>query len=156
MTTFRAGDIVLIEAEIADDYVHDDATVKVVFDGNRYDAKYVKVAKLTMVRPQFEVGDRVEWGDGLEWCGHVLSIANDHLWVDRGGGDFATVWIGKATRLDADPDFDEIEEAPVAVAATESTYVAMQAAMSAADEPDPIPDLEPRVPRFDGESGEVG
>lgn len=149
MTTFRNGDVCTIEVVVTSRFNETQVCVKPV-DG--YQDIYVKPRDLTMLRPKFEVGDRVEWGADLEWCGHILSIAEDHAWISRGGGDYATVWLPNLRRIE--PEIEpEIE--PAAVTATESTYVAMQAAISAAEEAQPIPDLEPRVPRFDGESGEV-
>lgn len=128
MTTFRNGDVCTIEVVVESVY----GTGIRVRHVDSYTDIHVKPKDLTMVRPQFEVGDRVEWkAYEKTWSGHVLSIANDHLWIDNGNGSFSTVWTSKATRLDPDPDFDEIEEAPTA------------------DAPAPIPDLEPRVPRFD-------
>lgn len=147
MTTFRNGDVCTIKV-VVDSVIfeaNDIKCIRVKIDG---DTVYVDPAALTMVRPQFEVGDHVEWGVDLEWCGHILSIAEDHAWISRGGGGYATVWLPNLRRLDPEPK-------PAAVTATESTYVAMQAAISAAEEAQPIPDLEPRVPRFDGESGEA-
>lgn len=135
MTTFRKGDVCTIEVVVESVY----RTGIRVHHVDSYTDIHVKPKDLTMVRPKFEVGDNVLWvtgadGIGSGYRGHVLSIYEDHLWVDLGAGNFATVWTGKATRLDPEPDPE-----PVAVA----------------EDPAPIPDLEPRVPRFDGESGEV-
>ena len=103
MHKFREGDRVSIEAVIASDFVHDGKT-KVRIEP--YHEIYVKVADLTMVKPTFAVGDRVTWSThcGADSAvGDVLSIAQDHLWVDLGAGNYATVWTGKAMRVDPEP-----------------------------------------------------
>jgi len=127
MTTFRKGDVCTIQVAI--DSVIFEANgikcIRVKIDG---EFVYVDPAALKMVRTQFEVGDRVGWKSaGDYYRGEVLAISGEHLWIDRGEGNYATVWTGLATRLDPDPDFDEIADDPSS----------------------PIPDLEPRVPRFD-------
>jgi hypothetical protein len=125
MTTFRNGDLVSVSGQIVGRPLDFDGEMKVRVRIDPYHEIWVPTSIVTMARPKFEVGDRVEWRiSGHEWCGHVLSIANEQLWIDRGDGNYATVWTGLATRLDPDPEPD-------------------------ADQPSPIPDLEPRVPRFD-------
>lgn len=111
MTAFRKGDIVTIEATIESrPFVLDDGRSQVKIKFPPYHDAYVDPAQLTMLRPAFEVGDRVEWSthDGADsWAGHILSIANDHLWVQLDDGSFSTVWASKASRVDpeaADPD----------------------------------------------------
>lgn len=136
MTTFRKGDVCTIEVVVTSRFNETQVCVKPV-DG--YQDIYVKPRDLTMLRPKFEVGDRVEWkSSGDYYRGEVLAISGEHLWIDRSEGNYATVWAEIATRIEPEPDFDEIEDAP-----------------AADEEPQLIPDLEPRVPRFDGESGEV-
>lgn len=146
MTTFRKGDVCTIQVVVESVYGIGIRIRHV----DSYTDIHVKPKDLTMVRPQFEVGDLVEWGSSKTlFCGEILSIAEDHAWISRGDGEYATVWLPNLRRLDPEP---------AAVTATESTYVAMEVAMSATEDPDPIPDLEPRVPRFDGgedRSGEV-
>lgn len=120
MVTFREGDIVIIEATIASKpFAMDNGKVQVKIKFPPYHDAYVDPAQLTMKRPAFEVGDEIAWAVGEEGAGHgyrgrVLSIANDHLWVDMGLGHYATVWTGKASRVEMEPqpDFDEVEEAP--------------------------------------------
>lgn len=125
MDTFRKGDVCTIEVVVESRFNDTNVRVRHV---DSYTDIHVKPKDLTMVRPQFEVGDRVEWKSaGDFYRGEVLAISGEHLWIDRGEGNYATVWTGLATRLDPDPDFDEIADDPSS----------------------PIPDLEPRVPRFD-------
>jgi len=125
MDTFRQGDVCTIEVVVESRFNDTNVRVRHV---DSYTDIHVKPKDLTMVRPQFEVGGRVEWKSaGDFYRGEVLAISGEHLWIDRGEGNYATVWTGLATRLDPEPDFDEIADDPSS----------------------PIPDLEPRVPRFD-------
>ncbi|WP_146119559.1 hypothetical protein [Phyllobacterium phragmitis] len=67
-----------------------------------YSDLYVKTDSARIVRHNIEVGDTVDLrGEILDPCrGVVLSISNDHLWVDLGGGDYGTWWIDKVSRID--------------------------------------------------------
>lgn len=100
MAKFRKGDIATIEVIVTSSF--NDTTVQVKpIDG--YQDIYVKPHELTMERPKFDVGDRVTWEthDGADsWAGAVLSIANDHLWVQLDDGSYSTVWAIKALRID--------------------------------------------------------
>lgn len=103
MGKFRKGDVCTIEV-VVDSNLFGDGDMR-VRQRDTYTDIYVKQSALTMVRPTFEVGDRVAWQEGsVSWAGRVLSIANDHLWVDDGDGNFATVWVAKATRVEAEPE----------------------------------------------------
>jgi len=87
---------------------------------NSYQDIFAKVSDLTMVKPTFDVGDRVTWSsmNGEDcYTGTVLSIAEDHLWVSFGDGGYATVWTGKAMRVEPEPKQPEIIEPPEPVAA---------------------------------------
>jgi hypothetical protein len=115
---FRKGDICTIEVVVdGSPFADNDIRVR---QPDKYGDLYVKQSDLTLVRPAFEVGDEVEWfaveeDAGHGYRGHILSIANDHLWVDMGSGSFGTVWVGKAMRVDRDPEV--VEAAPVEDAA---------------------------------------
>jgi hypothetical protein len=106
---FRKGDVVTIEATIASTpFNMDDGRAKVKIEFPPYCDAYVDPSQLTMARPKFEVGDKVEWtvsseGMGSAFTGHILSIANDHLWVQLDDGSFSTVWASKAMRVDPEP-----------------------------------------------------
>ena len=103
MQKFREGDRVTIEATIATNYVLDDGKIKIRIEP--YHDIFVNQNDLTMSRPDFRVGDRVTWSVGEQsFTGHVLSIHDDHLWIDLGNVDYATVWTGKAMRLDPEPE----------------------------------------------------
>lgn len=122
MTAFRKGDIATIDVIVTSSFNETQVCVKPV-DG--YQDVYLKPHELTMLRPKFDVGDHVTWSthDGADsWIGHILSIANDHLWVQLDDGSFSTVWASKASRVDPeekhDPDFDEIETSEAAAAET--------------------------------------
>jgi hypothetical protein len=109
---FRKGDICTIEVVVESSYNDTNVRVKPV-DG--YQDIHLKPCDLTMVLPQFEVGDPVRWavdsgGVGSVYRGQVLSVANGHLWVDLGGGSFATVMVSKAQRVD-EPEHDAKEPA---------------------------------------------
>lgn len=138
MVTFRKGDLVSVSGQIVGRPIDFDVEMKVRVHIDPYHEIWVPTTIVTMARPNFEVGDRVEWKSaGDYYRGEVLAISGEHLWIDRGEGNYATVWTGLATRLDPEPE-------PKHVAADE--------------DPEPIPDLEPRIPRFDdgqGRSGEV-
>jgi hypothetical protein len=123
MVTFRKGDLVSVSGQIVGRPLDFDGEMKVSVHIDPYHEIWVPTSVVTMARPKFEVGDCVSWLNGAH-RGRVLSIANEHLWIDRGEGNYATVWTGLATRLDPETE-------------------------PAADAPTPIPDLEPRVPRFD-------
>lgn len=113
---FRKGDIATIDVVVTSSFNETQVCVKPV-DG--YQDVYLKPRELTMLRPKFEVGDRVTWSthDGADsWAGHILSIANDHLWVQLDDSSFSTVWASKASRVDpqaADPDPVEPPPAPL-------------------------------------------
>ena len=115
MTKFRKGDVVTIEATIASTpFNMDDGKAKVKIEFPPFHDAYVDPADLTMVRPSFDIGDKVTWSgiDGADsFSGHVLSIAQDHLWVDLGDGVYSTVWSGKAMRVDPEPAPAEAEAA---------------------------------------------
>lgn len=117
MTKFRKGDICTIEV-VVDSNPFGDNDVRVRQPGG-YSDIYTKTAQLTMLRPSFEIGDKVTWssGDGSKsYTGHILSIAEDHLWVSLGDGVYSTVWAGNAMRVDAEPE-PAVEPAPVEEAA---------------------------------------
>jgi hypothetical protein len=116
MPAFRKGDVVTIEATIASTpFTMDDGKAKVKIEFPPFHDAYVDPADLTLVRPSFEIGDWVAWIIACEdYAGRVLSIANDHLWVDLGEGCFATVWAGKATRADPKPSPEVAEPPPCA------------------------------------------
>jgi len=110
MTKFRKGDIVTIEATIASTpFNMDDGKAKVKIEFPPFHDAYVDPADLTMLRPKIEIGDVVRLplsegpADGKSRIGTVLSIASDHVWVDIGGGDFATWWLAKVQRVDPEP-----------------------------------------------------
>lgn len=113
---FRKGDIATIDVIVTSSFNETQVCVKPV-DG--YQDVYLKPHELTMRRPKFEVGDYVTWSthDGADsWTGRILSIANDHLWVQLDDGSFSTVWAGKAMRVDStavDPGPVEPPPAPL-------------------------------------------
>lgn len=103
---FRKGDIVTIQAEVAEDGFRD-GEIRVIPDGmwSGSTYHYAKVDKLTLVKPKFEVGDEVAWRvAGLGYRGHILSIHGDHAWVDCGHGEFSTVWVDMLTRVEPESD----------------------------------------------------
>lgn len=103
MPKFRKGDRITIEATVAADYVLDSGKIKIEIEP--YHDFFVHQDNITMLRPEFKVGDHIVWPDGDEsYAGHVLSIANDHLWVDMGAGNYATVWADNAMRVDPEPE----------------------------------------------------
>ncbi|WP_441931563.1 hypothetical protein [Mesorhizobium sp. 2RAF21] len=106
-----------IEGVVASNYVLDGGTIKITV--SPYHEIFVKKVDLTMVRPAFEVDDQVTWSthDGADsWTGRVLSISNDHLWVNLDDGSFSTVWVGHTMRVDPAPE-PAVEPAPVEEAA---------------------------------------
>jgi len=108
MTKFRKGDLCTIQVVIAS-HPHGDNDVRVE-QPNTYGDLYVKQADLTIIKHNFAVGDSVTWSVGdSSHTGHVLSLHGDHLWVDLGNAEYATVWAGKAMRLD--PETEETAEA---------------------------------------------
>jgi len=122
MSKFRKGDIVTVEATIDRDVFSsgERPCIKIIIAP--YHDVYVDPATLTMKRPIFEIGDVVTWKvDGLVYRGHVLSIHGNHVWVDRGDGEFATVWVDKLTRVEPEPDtVADVEEAPPAAPEAEA------------------------------------
>lgn len=103
MTKFRKGDLCTIQV-IVDGAPFSGTDVR-VRQPNSYGDMFVKLADLTMVRPDFKVGDCITWSVGEKpFTGHVLSLHGDHLWVDLGNAEYATVWAGSAMRLDPEPD----------------------------------------------------
>lgn len=103
MPKFRKGDRVTIEATVATDYVLDDGKIKVHVEP--YHDLFVNQNDMTMLRPDFKIGDRVTWSVGEKpFTGHVLSLHGDHLGVDLGNAEYATVWAGSAMRLNPEPE----------------------------------------------------
>lgn len=98
----RKGDVVSVNGVVLSDPNDFNGTMKVRVKVEPYHDIYVLAAHVNMVRPEFQEGDKVQWGENdLEepFSGQVLAIANDHLWVDRGDGNFSTVWINEASRV---------------------------------------------------------
>jgi hypothetical protein len=99
MGKFRKGDRVTVEAIIASEHVLDRGSIRVEFGDHMGDA-FVNVASLTMKQPVIKVDDLItcfEQGTGVAT---VLAVANEHAWVDLGGGNFATWWLPKVERVD--------------------------------------------------------
>lgn len=115
----REGDVVSVNGVVLSAPFDFDGTSKVKIRVEPYHDIFVIASDVTVVRPDFRVGDRVTWSthDGADsWAGHILSIANDHLWVQLDDGSFSTVWASKASRVDpkaVDPDPVEPPPAPL-------------------------------------------
>jgi hypothetical protein len=102
-TKFRKGDTVSMTLVVESFFGTGDVRLR---QPGEYTDIYAKARDLEMVKPAFDIGDRVTWCnyDGTDtYVGDVLFVAEDHLWVSRGNGEYATVWTGKAMRVDAEP-----------------------------------------------------
>ena len=111
MPKFRKGDIVSVKFVVESVFGVSDLRLR---QADRYADTYAKESEVEMVLPHFETGDRVTWTtEAGRWSGSLLSVSNGHAWVDRGYGAYATVVLDKLSRLDPDPDFDEVEDLPV-------------------------------------------
>jgi len=107
MTTFRKGDVVSLNLIVESHFNDCDVRLR---QPNSYTDIFAKAIDLTVVKHEFRVGDRVEWAthDGADsWFGYVLSISNDHLWVQLDDGSYSTVWSGKASRIDPKPSHQD-------------------------------------------------
>jgi hypothetical protein len=103
--TYRKGDEVHVKGVVkVEPFLSQDKMMAVVRI-EPFNDIYVLVDHVDMVRPDFQVGDTVKWPvktvDGsVEYTGGVLAIASEHLWVALGDGNFATVWVENASRVD--------------------------------------------------------
>jgi hypothetical protein len=90
VTKFRKGDVLLLKVTVKHDTNAEDGEITVMqVDG--YAPIYAKVADTELVHQFIEIGDRVLWtGRSDEDFGTVLAVANDHAWIDLGGGDYCT------------------------------------------------------------------
>lgn len=112
MTTFRIGDKVTVKAVVVSDLLDFDGTAKIKVAVEPYHDIFVPASEIEMVRPDFRKGDMVDWTVGTTiFRGEVIAIAEDHLWVRMGGGEFATVFVSDATRVDDVASADEAEAA---------------------------------------------
>lgn len=113
MGKFRTGDLVSINLVVESLAFNNGGDIRLRMPDGGYQDYYAKVSDLAMVKPKFESGDTVTWSlpDGLkQFVGDVLSIAEDHLWISLGEGNYATVWAGSAMRVD-DEEPAETDEA---------------------------------------------
>lgn len=104
----REGDVVSVSGVVLSSPFDFDGTSKVKIRVEPYHDIFVLASDVSVVRHEFRVGDKVQWtasseGMGSAYTGHVLSIANDHLWVQLDDGSFSTVWASKASRVDPEP-----------------------------------------------------
>ncbi len=100
---FRKGDIVSMQGAIKYD-ADDKERVFVRVDGSTEEL-WVKQEILTLVQPHFEVGDQASWriGEGFQY-GTVIGLANDHAWIDLGGGDYCTRTLSSIGRVEVADD----------------------------------------------------
>jgi hypothetical protein len=98
---FREGDTVSVEATLA--YVHPDDEHLRIHIHNHHGPTYVTPNSVKLVKPNIQIGDQVKLrspsvnqpvGPAV-----VLSIANDHLWVEWDDGEYATWWVGAVDRV---------------------------------------------------------
>lgn len=107
MPKFRKGDRVTIEATVEGSFSLGDDELRIKIDdmwgsGPHY---YAKLNDLTLKVAQFEIGDLIDWTfrDTI-YRGEILAISNEHAWVDRGDGQYSTIWLSNATRVDDEPE----------------------------------------------------
>ena len=97
MAKFRKGDIVLIEAVVDSDFLHEGKQRVMI----GYRDIYAVVADLKMSKPTIEIGDMICLNDGSgPLSAEVLSISGEHAWVSFGDGNYATWWLNRVERVD--------------------------------------------------------
>lgn len=105
MPKFRKGDVVSIDV-VVESNPFGQGDVRVRTHGGYTDI-YAKASQLTMKRPMIEVGDTVRCPTNGTATATVLSVAEEHVWVSLGNGDYATWWVPKVERVEPEPDADE-------------------------------------------------
>jgi len=122
---FRRGDRVSVEGVV--DYVFDaDSPLQIKVKVDHHDI-YTSDEKLTMVRPDLKVGDRVSRAaaiGGKVIHATIVAENGDRLWVDVEGGHMDTWLRSEVQRVDPVPDIDEeCERLGVEVAPTSATMM---------------------------------
>lgn len=86
MTEFRKGDVVTVQGTVEYHYGLD---VEVKIEGNDSKAVSLRPEQLTLVRRDFNVGDRVI-GGGIYYSvlGAIVAIDNNAAWIRDDDGDF--------------------------------------------------------------------
>lgn len=103
---FRKGDIVSVRCVVKHNMDGSKERVFIDVKGS-YETLWMEPEDVTLVRPFFEVGDAVRWGDRDGDKGEILGIAGEHAWIDLGNGDYCTRHFSAIQR---DPMFAEVEE----------------------------------------------
>lgn len=97
---YRKGDIVSVLATVKHDA--DDSKERLFLDVNgSHETLWLKPHEVTLVAPNFQVGDGVIWEDGL---GEILAISGDHAWIEYGNGNYCTRMLGSIKRSASQPE----------------------------------------------------
>lgn len=101
---FREGDIVSIEAVVKYN-AEDKEDVALSIKGS-YETVFLSLRFVTITKPLFKIGDDVSWDSPSTVVGGgvILAIANEHAWIELGGGDYCTRMLSTLTRNEVKPD----------------------------------------------------
>jgi hypothetical protein len=106
MAKFRKGDVVSLEVIVESHFQGNDVRLRLEAG---YQDIYAKADQIRMVRPDIKVEDTIEWEvGGIINSGEVIGVADDHAWVKYGDGNFATVALKFASRVDLPAPEEEV------------------------------------------------
>lgn len=102
MMKFRKGDVVSVTGTVEYDFGADGEKVLFVKIKGHYQALTLSPdnfddINLSLVRPRFDVGDRVEW-PGAHGFGEIVAIHDGAAWIKQDDAGYETCCLGSLSR----------------------------------------------------------